>query len=86
MLERGVSAEIGSRKPAIEKFLALGRPWPPIDAPQAGHRGILTVKNVVEASPPDRPLVARQWAEEIWWISRPHHPWIRRLLDRLSHD
>jgi hypothetical protein len=86
MLERGANASIDSRKPAVEKFLALGRDWPPLDPPPAGQRGNLTVRNVLDASPVERPLLARQWAEEVWQTWRPHHPWIRRMLDRLSHD
>ncbi|HVB99237.1 MAG TPA: DUF5946 family protein [Candidatus Dormibacteraeota bacterium] len=86
MLERGASAGIGSRQPAVEKFLALGRQWPPIEAPPAGRRGTLTVKNVFEASVAERPRLAREWAGEVWKLWQPHHPWIRRMLDRLSHE
>ena len=38
MLERGASAAMGSRKPAVEKFLALGREWPPLAAPPVAPR------------------------------------------------
>lgn len=86
MLERGTSAAVGSRKPAVEKFLALGRPWPPLQAPPTGQRGILTVKGVLDASPAERARLARQWAEEVWQAWQLHHPWTRRMLDRLSHD
>ncbi|HVB33837.1 MAG TPA: DUF5946 family protein [Patescibacteria group bacterium] len=86
MLERGSSAAAGSRKPAVEKFLALGRQWPPLEAPPAGYRGILTAKSVLEASAAERALVAREWAEEVWQVWQPHHPWTRRMLDRLAHD
>lgn len=86
MLERGASASIDSRQPAVEKFLALGRDWPPLDAPPVGSRGILTVRSVLAASPSERPSLARQWAEDVWQGWQRHHPWVRRMLDRLSHD
>lgn len=85
-LERGASASIESRKPPVEKFLTLGRDWPSLDAPPAGRRGTLTVRNVLAASPSERPFRARQWAEDVWQAWQPHHPWVRRMLDRLSHD
>lgn len=86
MLERGASASVDSRKPAVEKFLALGREWPALEPPPVPQRGKLTVKNVLDASAEERPLLARRWAEEAWQAWHPHHPWIRRTLDRLTHD
>jgi hypothetical protein len=86
MLERGATAAAGSRKPAIEKFLALGRSWPALDPPPVGQRGTLTAKDVLEATPAERAQMARRWAEEVWQAWQPHHPWARRTLDRLTHD
>ncbi len=86
MLERGNAAEIGSRQPAVEKFLALGRQWAPIEAPPPGRRGTLTVQNVSQAPAAERPRLAREWAQEVWGIWQPYHPWTRRMLDRLLHD
>lgn len=86
MLERGGSALAGSRKPAVEKFLAFGHTWPALDPPPAGQRGTLTVKPVFDATPAERAPLARRWAEEVWQAWQPHHPWARRMLDRLMHD
>jgi hypothetical protein len=86
MLERGASAAMGSRKPAVEKFLALGREWPPLAPPPVGERGALTVKNVVDAPVEERPELAQRWAEQVWDAWRLHQPWVRRTLDRLMHD
>lgn len=86
MLERGASAAIGSRKPAVEKFLALGRSWPALDSPPAGRRGACTVKHLLDASADERAPLARRWAEDVWQAWQAHHPWARRTLDRLSHD
>lgn len=86
MLERGASAAMGSRKPAVEKFLALGREWPPLVPPPAGERGALTAKDVADASIEERPELARRWGEQVWEAWRAHQPWVRRTLDRLMHD
>lgn len=86
MLERGAGAALGTRKPAVEKFLALGREWPPLAPPPIGARGALTVKDVAGAVPDERPTLARRWAEEVWETWRMHQPWARRTLDRMTHD
>ncbi len=86
MLERGASAAMGTRKPAVEKFLALGRQWPPLPPPTARERGALTALDVARASAEQRPAMARRWAEEVWDAYRVHQPWARRTLDRLAHD
>lgn len=86
MLERGASAALGTRKPAVQKFLALGREWPPLAPPAIGERGVLTVKEIVGASAEERPALARRWGEEVWNAWRVHQPWVRRTLDRLMHD
>lgn len=86
MLERAASATLGTRKPAVEKFLALGREWPPLVPPPIGERGVLTVKDIVDASDERRPQLARRWGEEVWEAWRGHQPWARRTLDRLIHD
>ena len=86
MIERGASSAMGSRKPVVEKFLALGREWPPLAPPPAGERGALNVKDVVSSSIEDRPQLARRWGEEVWDAWRVHQPWVRRTLDRLMHD
>jgi hypothetical protein len=86
MLERGASSAMGTRKPAVEKFLALGRDWPPLAPPPVGQRGRITVVDVAAASPADRPQFARRWAEEVWQSWHAHQPWARRTLDRLTHE
>lgn len=86
MLERGASAALGSRKPAVEKFLALGREWPALDPPPVAARGALTVEHVARAAVEDRPALARRWAEEVWNAWSAHQAWARRTLDRLLHD
>jgi hypothetical protein len=86
MLERGASAALGSRKPAVEKFLALGREWPALLPPPVGARGALTVEQVGRATAEERPGLARRWAEDVWNRWRPHQAWARRTLDRLMHD
>lgn len=86
MLERGASAAMGTRKPAVEKFLALGREWPALEPPPAGRRGALTVRDVAEAAPEERAGLARRWAEQVWENWRAHQPWARRTLDRLLHE
>lgn len=86
MLERGASPAMGTRKPAIEKFLALDRIWPALEPPPAGERGSLTVAEVLAASPERRAELARRWAEGVWEAWQAHQPWARRTLDRLSHE
>ncbi len=86
MLERGASAAMGTRKPAVEKFLALGRQWPVLEPPPAGRRGVLTVLDVAGAVAQGRPALARRWAEMVWDSWRAHQPWARRTLDRLTHE
>jgi hypothetical protein len=86
MLERGASAAMGSRKPAVEKFLALGREWPALAPPPVGERGRLTVKDVAEAAAEERAELARRWGEQVWGAWWVHQPWVRRTLDRLVHE
>jgi hypothetical protein len=86
MLERGASSAMGTRKPAVEKFLALGRQWPPLAPPPIGQRGGITVAEVVAASVAQRPEIARHWAEQVWRSWQAHQPWARRTLDRLTHE
>jgi hypothetical protein len=86
MIERGASSAMGTRKPAVEKFLALGREWPPLAPPAVGERGVLTVRDIAGASVEQRPELARRWGEEVWEAWRAHQPWVRRTLDRLMHD
>lgn len=86
MLERQASSAMGTRKPAVEKFLALGRQWPSLDPPPAGRRGSLTVADVVAAPAEQRPALARLWAGQVWEAWAAHQPWARRTLDRLTHE
>ncbi len=86
MLERGASSAMGTRKPAIEKFLALDRVWPSLEPPPAGARGSLTVAEIVATDLERRAEFARRWAESVWDAWQAHQPWVRRTLDRLLHD
>lgn len=86
MLERGASSAIGTRKPAVEKFMALGREWPVLAPPPPGLRGSLTARDVAAAAADERAPIARRWAEEVWECWGAHQPWARRTLDRLLHE